>query len=130
MDFTKEGGLKFPIRPCDQAPINGTIDGFPSDSTCKCNSCDKACTFDTNTTLPILEGFSFLTVGIVYLIVIITTLMIYVCRYYYRKKHPQYNSRSSSFDSHLMDNNDLNNESNKNFMSRNSENNINNNITN
>jgi hypothetical protein len=126
MDFKKDEGLKFPIRPCNQQPIDGEIDGFPSNSTCKCNSCDKSCNFDTNTTLPILEGFSLLTVAIVYLFVIIATLLIYACKCYYRRKHPHFNSRSSSFDSQLVDNNLGNNSNNDVTQSRGSENNINN----
>ena len=126
MDFSNDGGMKFPIRPCNEQPINGTIDGFPSDSTCNCNSCDKSCNFDTNTTLPILEGFSWLTIGIVYLIVGIATGLIYLCKCYYRRKHPNFYSRSSSFDSnHLIDGHASNNTN----HTRNSANNINNNLT-
>ena len=126
MDFKKEGGLKFPIRPCNEQPINGTIDGFPSNSTCSCNSCDKSCTYDTNTTLPTLEGFSLITVGVVYLFVIIATLLIYACKCYYRRKHPHFNSRSTSFDSHLVDTS-IGNKSNNNLtQSGSSENKINN----
>jgi len=106
-DFVKDQGLKFPVRSCDQQPINGMIDGFPSDSTCKCNSCDKTCSFDTKTTFPVLEGFSYLTVGLVYLFVIIFTFVIYVCKYCYKKKNPYYNSRSSSLDSTVLNQNML-----------------------
>jgi len=105
MDFVKEGGLKFDIRPCNTEPIDGKIDGFPAESSCKCNSCDKSCHYDSKTTFPILEGFSFLTVGLVYLFTALFTGLIFLCKWYYRRKHPHFNSRSSSFDSNLLDHN-------------------------
>jgi hypothetical protein len=124
MDFVKEGGLKFDIRPCNTEPIDGKIDGFPADSVCKCNSCDKSCHYDLKTTFPILEGFSFLTVGIIYLFVALATAMIFLCKWYYKRKHPHYNSRTSSFDSSLIDQNSASKSSNQTILNTNAVNNV------
>jgi hypothetical protein len=96
MNFKNDTGLDFAINPCDTQPVDGKIDGFPVTESCQCNSCGKACKFDTKTVYPILEGFSLITVAVIYASVFISTLLIYLCKTYYRKKHPHFNSRSSS----------------------------------
>lgn len=92
-------GLNFTIDPCDYKNENKTLRGFRITEFCKCNSCDKACQFDINDSLPVMEGFSWLVVGFTYLFVLLASLLIYLCKCYYRKKHPYDHSRSSSLDS-------------------------------
>ncbi len=112
MNFTKEVGLDFEIDTCDTKPVDGKVRGYYVEDTCKCNSCEKSCQYDIKTSFPILEGFSIFTVGIFYLFVFIFTLIISLCKSYYKDKNPEDHSRSSSLNTeYAVDNKDNNSRS-------------------
>ncbi len=126
MNFTKNEGLNYPIDTCDTEPVNNQIRGFPVLEKCVCNSCDKSCHFDLETTMPIMKGFSLTTVGLVYLAVFIFTGIIYGYRIFYRKHHEE-SSRSNTIESdNSNDNKNHSNNSSKTLNSNNTGNNINN----
>ncbi len=99
MKFNKTSGLNYTNDPCDTKPVNETIRGFKVETTCQCNSCAKTCNFENDTTMSIMEGFSLWTVGIIYFMVAIFTFIIFMCKWFYKKRHPNESSRASSFDS-------------------------------
>ncbi len=121
MNYLKEGGLDFPIDPCDTKPVDGKVRDFYVEDTCKCNSCDRACHYDIKTSFPVLKGFSFFTVGLFYLFVIFFTAIIYVSKLYYTRKNPKDHSRSSSVNTEYPD--EINRDLGSNF--NNTRNNIN-----
>jgi hypothetical protein len=126
MNYKKEGGLEYPIDTCDTQAVDGKVRGYYVQDTCKCNSCDRACQFNIKTAFPILEGFSFSTVGFFYLFVIIFTFFITLCKSYNRKKNPNDHSRTSSLNTEYVEDNSNNSRSIINIT----RNNINNNLVN
>jgi hypothetical protein len=94
MLYSDDGGLKYDVDTCDISPANKTVRGYAIKEYCSCNTCLRMCSFDQNVSMPVLNGFSFLTVGIVYLIVIIFTIIIAVLKSYFKKKYPR--SRAST----------------------------------
>lgn len=102
MDYADNKGMNFKVDPCDTNPANKTLHGFKIDEACRCNSCQQSCTYNSNTTMAVMNGFSWLTVGIVYLIVILATVLIYLIKRHYRNKKSDDRSRSSSMSSYEL----------------------------
>lgn len=105
MFYNTTGGINFEIDLCNTTSINNTHRGYHVDSDCPCNSCDKSCVYENNISLPILEGFSLVTVMLFYVIVVICTFIIYICKCVYQKNNPNSTSRSSSIYSKFPENN-------------------------
>jgi len=120
IDYVDKGGLSFPIDTCNTTAVNGTHRGYHVDGDCPCNSCDKSCYYDSKTSLPILEGFSLVTVMLFYLIVVICTFVIYICKCVYKRNHPDESSRSSSIYTQFNDSQNMSNTVNTNAVINNS----------
>lgn len=86
----KAGGLVYDIDDCDtKADENHEVRGIKIDSECTCNSCDLKCNFELGSTTPILEGLSWLVVGLFYLCVIIATISIFFYKKWAEKKNKE-----------------------------------------
>jgi len=96
LDYEKDRGLDYDIDLCNTTSVNNMWRGFHVDEDCKCNSCEKSCFYSAKASLPVLEGFSLITVAVIYLTVLILTIIIYICKCVYKKNNPTDSSRSSS----------------------------------
>ena len=91
---SKEGGLKYPIRPCEYDPKDKIVDGIPIKEFCTCNSCAKRCDFSLTSQTPVMEGLNGIVIICFYGFVIVATICIFYFKNYYSKKkegqiHPE-----------------------------------------
>jgi hypothetical protein len=87
--FNNTIGMNFTNNACDYYPNNHTLYGFNITEKCHCNSCNPSCTFDSNPSMAVLEGFGYMKVLTVYLIVAVCTLIVFFAKRYKKSKsHP------------------------------------------
>jgi hypothetical protein len=107
MFYSNQSGMNFDVDLCNTTSVNNTFRGYHVDSDCPCNSCDKSCFYDNKVSLPVLEGFSLVTVMMFYVIVVICTFIINICKCVYKKNNPNEISRSSSMNSRYNESQNL-----------------------
>ena len=91
---SKEGGLKYPIRPCEYDPKDKIVDGIPIKEFCTCNSCAKRCDFSLTSQTPVMEGLNGIVIICFYGFVVVATICIFYFKNYYSNKkegqiHPE-----------------------------------------
>jgi hypothetical protein len=69
--------MNFDADTCYTFPDDKVLHGFELKDKCSCNACDKACKFEQNPTVSVLEGFGFFKVLVVYGVVLIATVVIF-----------------------------------------------------
>lgn len=93
IEKSKDNSLFYEIDPCDTKPdANMEVRGIKIKSECTCNSCDLKCNYELGSTTPVLEGLNLLIVGLFYLFVIISTIIIFFLKRYAENKRKQNDS--------------------------------------
>jgi hypothetical protein len=99
MNYVDQGGINFHADKCETQPNNQTykLHGFEFKVPCTCNNCQERCNYSSlDTKGHVMEGFSWLLVGIFYLVVFVLTLTIFFIKRSVTKRHPEGTSRTSS----------------------------------
>lgn len=102
-DKEKDGlkPLVFDVHPCNSSFPNNTVKGYTNLTKCACSYCAKSCGFRSQAYVapPYFEGFNWLLVLVVYLVISAIVVVMY---FVFRRKRQQTNAETIEDDKYLL----------------------------